>query len=100
LILDVLSNFQIRPRNRPDPATDRLTLEIKDHAGKSIRKETYSGAEVLSQFKAMGTPTTRPDGRPTEDDMARLAWIEARLRQIVAATPPADTPATTMPSGH
>jgi hypothetical protein len=81
-----------------DPATDRLTLEVKDRAGKSIRKETYSGAEVLGQVKSFGNATTRPDGKPTEDQVTRQAWFEARLRQIVSATQPADSEATTMPS--
>ena len=82
-----------------DPATDRLTLEVKDHAGKSMRKETYSGAEVLSQFHDMNTvATTRPDGKPTEDAVAREEWLVARMHQITAATQPADSPAaTTMP---
>lgn len=82
-----------------DPTNDRFTLEIKDPSGQSLRKETYSGEEVLSQFKALGTTTTRPDGRPTEDEVAREMWVEARLRQIAAATQPADAPATTLPSG-
>jgi len=86
-----------------DPASDRLTLEVKNRAGQSLRKETYSGAEVLAQFKDLSrpttNPTTRPDGRQTEDDAAREAWLEARMRQISAATQPADTAAaTTMPS--
>jgi hypothetical protein len=81
-----------------DPSRDRFTIEIKDHSGRSIRKETYSGEEVLAQYNSLGNPTTRPDGRMTEDQAAAEMMVEAKLRQIAAATQPADAPATTMPS--
>jgi hypothetical protein len=97
--------------DREKPMEDWFFVELRDRAGKSIRKEHYTGEEVWSHFDdAAGyqivgpaleqaatqpttLPVTRPSTQPTDAEL-RSAWILARYRQITAATQPEQVPTT------
>ena len=92
--------------DRQKPLEDWFFVEIRDRANKTVRKEHYSGDEIWSHYQDMAAfpivasalqattapavstqPTTQPATQPTEAEL-RAAWIEARYRQIMAATQP------------
>lgn len=91
--------------DRQKPLDDWFFVEIRDRANHTVRKEHYSGDEIWSHCQDLwhstaasttapststqpaSQPATQATTQPTEAEL-RAAWIEARYKQIMAATQP------------
>ncbi|MBX9582648.1 MAG: hypothetical protein K2X87_20260 [Gemmataceae bacterium] len=69
--------------DRARPADDLFSVTVTDPAGKVIRAERYTRAEVRAAVEAFRT-------NPTDDGADRRADREARERRVLEVFPPAE----------
>lgn len=74
-------------RARPD--ADRFTVTVLDKAGKRLRQETYSRADIEDTARDLFDPTRTAPTQPTDPpELAkRRAEIEARWKKIAEMMP-------------
>jgi hypothetical protein len=74
----VVMNVQFE---RDDPATDQFTFALKNRWGWTLRKERYTGKQVLSRIDDFGAAQTGTSPKVK-------ANIDERLRKVRSATQP------------
>ena len=84
--------------NRQKPEADLFVVTYRDHAGRMLRSEKYDREDVEGRSEFLGLPVHGSDtiegmdGAECEELEARKAEREARMREIKAATQPANQP--------
>lgn len=74
--------------DRAKPEADRLTVTVSDLAGKVVRSERYTRAEVARTGEELARPAVEVNPEPP-GQAARRADREVRWKRIEAVFPPA-----------